>query len=171
MAKKKIKKDSMSLIKKGISLVAAAVTFVFMFLEMLAVSTRGSLFGKEGDIASEGVKYFDVLFGDEAIYESIRENLSLTTIILWVVFVMAILAVAFCVISFLVKKGAKFSKLGSGLLFVAMLLLFVVNFDKASFSLGGLASSETWISNITVLYFVSLVFSGAGFVSALSLKK
>ena len=52
-----------------------------------------------------------------------------------------------------------------------MLVLFVVNSDKATLSVLGLASAETWISNITVLYFVSLVLSVGGLVSALSLKK
>lgn len=170
MAKKKIKKDSMCLLKKGVTLAASVLVFIFMFLELLAVKSKGSLFGKESDVETEGVKFIDLLFHED--FEVIREELSTTTMILWVSFVLVILAIILSAISLIVKKkGSLFAKVGGVLLVVSMLVLFVVNSDKATLSVLGLASAETWISNITVLYFVSLVLSVGGLVSALSLKK
>ena len=40
MAKKKIKKDSMCLLKKGVTLAASVLVFIFMFLELLAVKSK-----------------------------------------------------------------------------------------------------------------------------------
>lgn len=168
MAKKSSKKDSISLIKKGITLLAAVLTFIFMFLEMLAVKTKVTLLGKES-VNSEGVKLSEVLFNED--YELVREELSLTTVILWVAFIFTVLAVVVSALSFVMKKGSTFSKLGGILLVVAMLALFVVNLDKASGGVGGLFTGETWITNLTALYFVSLVVSIAGLGSALTLKK
>lgn len=170
MAKKKIKKDPMCLVKKGIALASSILVFVFMFLEFLALKSKGSLFGKESEVSTEGVKLSEVLFNED--FEAVRENLGTTTTVLWVSFIFVILAVVVCALSlFIKKKGSLCAKIGSVLLVAAMLVLFVVNTDKATFSVLGLASAETWISNITALYFVSLVLSVAGLVSSLSLKK
>ena len=102
MAKKKIKKDPMALIKKGITLVVSVLAFIFMFLENLAVKSKGSLFGKESDVSTEGVKLSDVLFHED--FEVVREELSLTTTILWVSFILVILAVVVCAASLIIKK-------------------------------------------------------------------
>lgn len=168
MAKKK--SDSTSLIKKGITLVAAVVAFIFFFLEMLAIRSKGSLLNVETE-SKEGVKFFDLLFNED--YASVRENLSTTNIVLWVVFILTILAVVAAVLAFVMKKGAKLSKASGVLLVLAMILLFVVNFDKAEFNaLGlGIAKAETWVTNITALYFASLGVSCVGLLSSLTLKK
>lgn len=170
MAKKKIKKDPMALVKKGITLAASVLVFIFMFLELLAIKSKGSLFGKESDVSTEGVKLSDLLFNED--FEIVRENLSTTTTILWVVFALVVLAVVVSALALFVrKKGSLMAKVGGALLVVAMVALFVVNTDKATFSVLGFASSETWVSNITVLYFVSLALSVAGLASAIALKK
>lgn len=168
MAKKK--SDSTSLIKKGITLVASVVTFIFFFLEMLAIRSKGSLLGFEKD-SKEGVKVFDLLFSED--YESLRENLSTTNIILWIVFILAIVAIVAAILAFVMKQGAMLSKASGVLLVLAMALLFVVNIDKGEFdALGlGIAKAETWVTNITALYFVSLGISCVGLGSALTLKK
>jgi len=166
MAKKKSKNNA-SLIRKVIGLVASVATFVFFFLEMVAIRTKSTGFGKES-VTTEGVKFSDVLFNED--YEIIREELSLATTVMWVVFAMVVLAVVFTTLSLIMKKGTAMAKFGSGLLLIAMVLLFVVNFDKVTLDLY-VAKGETNISNITTLYFVSLAMSVVGFVSASGLKK
>jgi len=168
MAKRKTKKDSTNSIKKGITLVAAVLTFIFMFLEMLAVKTKVTLFGKEA-VNSEGIKLTELLFNED--YELVREALSTTTAMLWISFICVALAVVVSLLAFVMKKGNSFSKVGGMLLVVGMLVLFVTNLDKASGGIGGLFTGETWITNITTLYFVSLVASIVGLGSALTLKK
>ena len=167
MAKKKTKNDSMSLIRKGIALAASVVTFVFFFLEMMAIRVKATVLGKE-NVSTEGVKFSDLLFNED--YEALREELGLATTIMWVVFVLAILAIVATALAFVMKKGSTFSKLGAGLLVVGMLLLFVVNFDVSTLDVY-FAKGETNISNITALYFVSLALSVGGLASVATLKK
>ena len=167
--KKKSAKNSMSLIRKGIALLASVLTGVFFFLEMLAIRTKTtSILGTES-VTTEGVKFFDVLFGED-YYELLREELSLATVVMWAVFVLTIVAVVLTALAFIMKKGAMFSKLGAGILVVAMLLLFVVNFDVATLNIV-IAKGDTNISNITALYFVSLLASFVGLGSVATLKK
>lgn len=171
MAKKRSsKKSSINLIKKGITLLASVLVFVFLFLEVLAIKSKGSLLGKESDTATTSVKFSEILFNED--YEIVREELGLTAIILWATFILVILSIATSLLSLIAKKqGTSLAKLGGGLLVVSMVILFAINLDKAEFSLGGFASSTTWISNMTSLYFVSLVTSIVGLGSALTLKK
>lgn len=167
MAKKSVSNDMMSMIKKGIALLASILTFIFFFLEMVAIRTKTTVLGKES-ISTEGVKFFDILFSED--YETIREELGLATTIMWIVFILTIAAIVLTVLAFIMKKGTMFSKLGAGLLVVAMLLLFVVNADVATLDLY-IAKGDTNISNITTLYFVSLVISIVGLGSVATLKK
>ena len=170
MAKKKIKKDPMCLVKKGIALAASVLVLVFMFFDFLAIKSQASLLGKESNVSTESVKLSEVLFSED--FEVVRENLSTTTMILWMTFIFVLLAAVICALSLFIKrKGSLCAKMGSVLLVLAMLLLFVVNTDKATFSVLGFASAETWVSNITGLYFVSLVLSLVGLISTFSLKK
>ena len=175
MAKRKSsKKNSMNLIKKGITLAAAVLTFVFLFLEVLAVKVKTVLFEgtalEKVDVGSEGVKFSDLLFNED--YSPFREELSLTTVVLWAVFILVIIALVVSVLSFVMnKQGTLLAKVGGGLLVAAMVVLFVVNFDKSAGGISGLATGETWVTNITALYFVSLVVSFVGLGSALTLKK
>lgn len=167
MSKKKNKNSRVGLIRKGIALVSAVVTFVFFFLEIVALRTKSTVFGKES-VTTEGVKFSDILFNED--YEIIREELSLATTVMWVVFAMVVLSVVVIALSLIMKKGATMAKFGSGLLLIAMVLLFVVNFDKVTLDLY-VAKGDTNISNITALYFVSLAMSGVGVVSTVGLKK
>lgn len=151
MAKKKSKNNSFSLIRKGIALLASVLTFIFLFLEFVAVKVTATVLGNEV-AESEGLKYFDFLVNSD--YEMAREEFGLSTAIMWIVFALVVLAVVISVSAFVMKKGAKGSKLGAGLLLVAMILMFVVNFDKVE-----ALSVKTYITNITALYFVSLAVS------------
>ena len=170
MAKKKIKKDPMCLVKKGIALASSVLVLVFMFFDFLAIKSQASLLGKESNVSTESVKLSEVLFSED--FEVVRENLSTTTMILWMTFIFVLLASVICALSLFIKrKGSLCAKMGSVLLVLALLLLFVVNTDKATFSVLGFASAETWVSNITGLYFVSLVLSLVGLISTFSLKK
>ena len=158
--------------KKGIALVASLVTFVFFFLEMLAVKSVGStsLFGGGKSVTTTPVTFTKVLFGED--YANLREHLGTTTVVLWVVFVLAILSVLVLLASLLLKKNSNvLAKTGAVVLVVALLALFVVNIDKATLSIFGLAESETYVTNLTVLYFVALVFSLVGVVSTFTLDK
>ena len=170
MAKKKIKKDPMCLVKKCIALAASVLVLVFMFFDFLAIKSQASLLGKESNVSTESVKLSEVLFSED--FEVVRENLSTTTMILWMTFIFVLLASVICALSLFIKrKGSLCAKMGSVLLVLAMLLLFVINTDKATFSVLGFASAETWVSNITGLYFVALVLSLVGLISTFSLKK
>ena len=162
MAKKKSKNNSVSLIRKGIAVLASVLTFIFLFLEFVAVKMKATVLGKEV-AESEGLKYFDFLVNSD--YEMAREEFGLATAIMWVVFVLVALAVVASVLAFVMKKGSKFSKVGAGLLVVAMVLMFVVNFDKVE-----ALSVETYITNVTALYFVSLALSLASAGAVVTLK-
>ena len=172
MAKKKTKasKNMVCLIKKGVALLAAVVTFVFFFLEMLAVKSvsSSSLFGNTKTTTTDGVTFAKLLFNED--YEIYREELGLTTVILWVVFVLVILSILALVASFVAKKSIV-AKFGAGVLVVALLLLFVVNLDKATIDFGSLGKKDTFITNITALYFIALGLSAAGLGATVTLKK
>lgn len=58
-------------------------------------------------------------------------------------------------------------KVSADLLVIAMVLFFVINFDKVE----SVLKITTWFSNVTVLYFVSLVLFVVGFASVAKLKK
>lgn len=167
MAKRKSKNKTTSLVRKGVALLASVVTFVFLFLEIIAVKTKATVFGKES-VETEGVKFSEILFNED--YELLREELSLTTIVMWAVFVLALLAVVTTALALVMKKGAKFAKLGAVLLVVAMVVLFVVNFESPVTLDLLIAKGEVSITNITALYFVALVLSLGGLVSVAKLK-
>jgi len=162
MAKRKNKNNTL---RKGIALLASVVTFIFLFLEMIAIKAKVTVLGKEG-VETEGVKFFDVLFKED--YEMLREELSLTTIIMWAVFVLVIISVLLTFLGFVNNKG---TKLGSVLLLVAMLLLFVVNVEDPVKLNVLFAQSETSVTNITTLYFVALALSVCGFFASITSKE
>lgn len=167
MAKKKSSKKTNSLIMKGVTALSSVLVLVFMFLNELVIKVKSStLITKESTTKTE-VSFFKVLFNED--YASLRENFSLTTTIMWIVFVLAVVSLVAAVLAFVASKGALLSKVSGVLLVLAMLLLFVVNFEKNTVDLY-VAKGETSVSNITVLYFVSLVFSGLGLVSSLNVK-
>lgn len=164
------KKDSTSIIKKGVTLLASVLVFVFMFLEMLAVKSKASILGfQQKEWSSEGISLYDLIFGEAN--ESIRENLTTTNIVLWVAFVLAVVAIVAAALAFVMKKqGSTLARLSGGLLVLAMLALFIINFNKAEFVWLG-TGSTIYVTNMTVLYFISLVISVVGLASAASLKK
>ena len=167
MVKKKNRKNSMNLIRKGIALLISIVTFVFFFLEMMDIRVKTTVLGKE-NVENERVKFSDLLFNED--YEVIREELNLASTVMWVVFVLVIVAVGCAVLGLVMNKGTTFSKLGSVILLVAMALLFVVNLDVATLDFY-IAKGDINISNITSLYFVSLALSTCSFASVITLKK
>lgn len=172
MAKKKKVNNSETLIRKGIALLAAVLTLVFFALDIVAVKMVGStgLFGGASKTTTEPMSIVSVLLTEDNA--SLRENLPTATIILWVVSIVVILAVALLVASLLMKKKSNLlAKIGSIALVASLLALFLVSFDKATFSFLGLAESETYVTNITALYFVALGLSGIGLASVIGLKK
>ena len=164
MAKKKKTNDSVSLIRKGIAALASVLTFIFFFLEMIAYKVVGKnvLTGKEV-VDTTGVKVSEFLFSED--FAKLRETYSTANTILWIVFILTILAIVATVLAFVMKQGAMFSKIGAGLLVVAMLLMFIVGTDKTELI------TTNYFTNITVLYFVSLVLSVGGLASVATLKK
>lgn len=164
MAKKK-KRSNTSLLRKGIALLASVVTFVFFFLELICKKTKYfNILKDKNEVESTGIKFSEFLFNEE--YELVRETFSITTTIMWIVFILAIVSVVFTALALFVKKGTKVSKLGAGLLVLAMVLMFAMNIDK-----GEVLKVTTWYSNMTALYFVALALSVGGFVSVATLKK
>ena len=172
MAKKKKVNNSETLIRKGIALLAAVLTLVFFALDIVAVKMVGStgLFGGVKESVAEPIAITDVLFEEKGAI--LRENLTMTNIILWVVSIAVVLSVLLLVVSLLIKKnGCSLAKAGAVILVASLLALFLVSFDKATFSFLGLAESETYVTNITALYFVALGLSGIGLASVIGLKK
>lgn len=163
MAKKSNKKNSVSLIRKGIAVLASVVTFIFFFLEMIAYKVVGKniLTGKEVT-EKTGVKVSDFLFNED--YSKLRETYSTANTILLVVFVLAIVAILATVLGIVMKKGTMFSKIGAALLVIAMLLMFVINVDKTE-----LITTNSY-TNMTTLYFIALALSVGGLVSVATLK-
>ena len=164
MAKKKKVNKSETLLRKGIALVAAVVTFVFFFLEMIAFKTVGKnlLTGKKV-VDTTGVKVSDFLFNSD--YELFRETYSTANTILWIAFVLVVLSVVVLVASLLLKKnGSLLAKVGAGLLVLGLLAMFVINVDKTEVVV-------TYYTNITAFYFVALALSLVGFASVVTLKK
>lgn len=163
MAKKSSKKNSVSLIRKGIAVLASVVTFIFFFLEMIAYKVVGKniLTGKEVT-EKTGVKVSDFLFNED--YSKLRETYSTANTILLVVFVLAIVAILATVLGIVMKKGSMFSKIGAALLVIAMLLMFVINVDKTE-----LITTNSY-TNMTALYFIALALSVGGLVSVATLK-
>lgn len=166
MAKKKKINNTMSLVRKGIALLASVVTFIFLFLEMIAKKTKYvNVLKDENEVKTLGVKFSEFLFNED--YEAVRETFTTATTIMWVVFVLVVVSVIVTALALFVKKGALVSKLGAGLLVLAMVLMFVINFDKAE----SIIKVTTWYSNMTALYFVALALSVGGFASVVTLKK
>lgn len=166
MAKKKNSNNSVSLIRKGIALVASIVTFIFFFLEMIALKRKYiNVIKDEAEVETLGVKFSDFLFSED--YEAVRETFGTATTIMWIVFILVIASIALTSLAFLMKKGAMFSKLGAGVLVLAMVLMFVINFDTVE----SIIKVTTWYSNITALYFVALALSAGGLASVVTLKK
>ena len=166
MAKKKKTNNMVSLVKKGIALLASVVTFIFFFLEMIAVKTKYvNVLKDESEVETAGVKFSEFLFSED--YEAVRETFGTATTIMWIVFILVIVSVVLTALAFFMKKGAMFSKVGSVVLVLAMVLMFVINFDKVETIL----KITTWYSNITALYFVALALSVGGFASVATLDK
>ncbi len=161
MAKKGSSSSNAGLVKKGIALLCSVVTFIFFFLEMISVVFVSELAGKSD---SEGVKVSDLLFNSD--YESIRESFSTTTIVLWISFILVIVAMVLAILSFVMKKGSLFAKLGSLSLLVGLLLMFIINFDRVGGEL-----LTTFYTNVSVLYFVALVLSLVSVGVTFTLKK
>ena len=113
MAKKKKTNDSVSLIRKGIAALASVLTFIFFFLEMIAYKVVGKnvLTGKEV-VDTTGVKVSEFLFSED--FAKLRETYSTANTILWIVFILTILAIVATVLAFVMKQGAMFSKIGAG---------------------------------------------------------
>lgn len=172
MAKKKKKTSTnlVSLIKKGVALFASVVTLVFLFLEMLTVKsvTTSSIVGESKSVTTVKTSFSDFLFNEKN--ELLREELGLTTVILWLVFALVILSVLVLVASFFAKKSVV-ARAGACVLVVALLMLFVANFEVYTISIGKLVETKTYVTNITALYFVALGLSIAGFGSVMTLKK
>ena len=63
------------------------------------------------------------------------------------------------------------AKAGACVLVVALLILFVANFDTYTISIGKLVETKTYVTNITALYFVALGLSAVGLGSVITLKK
>lgn len=166
MAKKKKTNNTMNLLRKGVALLASVVTFVFLFLEMIACKTKYiNVLKDESEVETVGVKFSEFLFNED--YEAVREMFSTATTIMWIVFILVVVSVAVTALALFVKKGAMASKIGAGLLVLAMVLMFVINFDKVETVL----KITTWYSNMTILYFVALALSVVGLVSVAKLKK
>ena len=164
MAKKKKVNQSETLIRKGIALVASVVTFVFFFLEMIALKSVGKniLTGKKV-VDTKGEKVSDFLFNSD--YELFRETYSIANTVLWIAFVLVVLSVVALVASLLLKKnGTLVAKIGAGLLVLGLLVMFIINVDKTDVVV-------TYYTNVTVLYFIALALSFVGFASVVTLKK
>lgn len=165
MAKKKVNKSE-SLIRKVIALGAAVITFVFMFLETIAVKLVGKniVTGEKVVDETEGVKISDFLFKED--YKQIREEFSTANTFLWIAFILVIVAVLVLVASLVLKNNdGLLAKVGAGALVLGLVLMFVINTDKVE------SAITTYFTNITALYFVALALSGAGLASVLGLKK
>ena len=168
MAKKKAN-STVDLVKKLVAVLASVVTFVFFFMESMAlkVSTPNIISGGYST-ATEPVKLSDLLFNDDSVYEVIRETYSLATIVMWVSLVLVAVAIVATIYGLVASKnGAKFSKLGAVALLVGVVALFAVNFDVTT----NVLKVETNISNLTTLYFVSLGLSVVGLGATATLKK
>lgn len=165
MAKRRKKGNKISLFRKCIPLVASVVTFIFFFLEMLVVKGEVyNIFKGQNEVDSEGVSVIEVLFNED--YEFIRENFDTVTSILWIAFIVVIVSIVLTAFALIMKKSTFFSKLGSGLLVLGILLMFGINFYQLQ-----ILAIKTWISNITSLYFIALGLSVVGFASVVKLKK
>ena len=101
------KNNSNTLIRRAAALLASVVTFIFLFLEFLAVRTEVTALGEES-VETEGLKFTKFLFNED--YEAVREEFGLTTVIMWFVFVLVILAVVITALALIMNK-TKFSKI------------------------------------------------------------
>lgn len=172
MAKKKSKNNSNSMIMKVVTLICSIIIFVFLFLEILVFKGKGNILGFNFSNSEdpETVSLSNFLFNED--YESLREELSTTTSILWIAFILVILSMIISLLSLFVKKqGSLLAKVSGFVLVVSMMALFIINLDKYTLDAGFLGNGELYLSNLTVMYFVSLAVSGVGLVSSLNLKK
>lgn len=172
MAQKKVKKDPLRLVKKCITVASSILVGIFLFLETLVFKGEGNVLGFNFSNSNnpETISPFNFLFKEE--YETLREELNLAAVILWIVIILVVVSIVLSALSLLVKKqGSMLAKVGGCLLVVSMVALFVVNLDKVTIDAGFLGSGELYLSNLTALYFVSLVTSLVGLGSSLTLKK
>ena len=165
MAKRKKTNKMAVLIRKGVALLASVLTFVFLFLEVISSKTKYlNVIKDKTEVETVGVKFSDFLFSEN--YETIRETFGTATTIMWVVFVLVVLSMILTAAAFLLKKGSLASKVGAGVLVLAMVLMFAINLDQVE----SILKVTTWYSNMTGLYFVALAFSVVGMVSVATLK-
>ena len=158
------KTNNTSMLRKGIALLATVVTFIFFFLEMIALKTEYvNILKGESEFKTEGIKVSEFLFSDSITFKVLREGFSMVNTIMWSAFVLVVIAIVLTAMALIMKKGAMFSKIGAGILVLAMLLMFAVNFD------GEIDAIK--ITNITGLYFIALALSVVGFASVAKLKK
>ena len=109
MAKRKKTNKMAVLIRKGVALLASVLTFVFLFLEVIASKTKYlNVIKDKTEVETVGVKFSDFLFSEN--YETIRETFGTATTIMWVVFVLVVLSMILTSAAFLLKKGSLASK-------------------------------------------------------------
>ena len=104
MSKKKKSKNA-SLLRKGIALVVSVVTFIFLFLEMIAVKVKYlNILKDTSEVETEGVKFSEFLFSED--YEIVRESFSTATTVMWIVFGLVLVSVALTFVGLVMKKSA-----------------------------------------------------------------
>ena len=158
MAKKKIKKSKQSLVKKGIALFASLFAFVAMFLNLLNKKNVLEIaFNDEKSVEKVSVNFFKYLVDDGYQFQLWREQFSMATTIMWIVFVAVCISLVLTVLGMVMKKGSLFSKVGAIILVVGLLVLNLVNVDVVE-----IANYTTHLTNFSFLYFAVLLSSFVG---------
>lgn len=166
---KKLSNQKLLLLKKVVGAACALLCLLFMLFNVFNYTSSTSLASGENLTWSEGFSMINFLFnGKKDVLETtisiLREVFSFSFVIVWVSFVLQIVALGILIYGIFNRKSL-FSKIGSITLVVSLALLILVSFE--TYSLG---KTVRYLSIFTPFYFISLAISIVGLIGIFNIK-